>query len=151
MIDAREDRIRARAHAIWEGEGRPHGRDDEHWQQASREFGEGDGTSDPSARSLGSAAQSDLIPEDAGQGAERAGSLVDTGPAIGLAAGTAGTAAGLGNLSLGQEVGHGEDEGSGEPGGLSSIGSGSEAATGGGADNGSVVRKSRAPRRRAGS
>jgi hypothetical protein len=31
------ERIKARAHEIWEGEGRPHGRDREHWQQAEAE------------------------------------------------------------------------------------------------------------------
>ena len=32
-----EDRIRARAHQIWEEEGRPEGRDREHWERAERE------------------------------------------------------------------------------------------------------------------
>lgn len=34
-----EQRIRERAHAIWEAEGRPEGRDREHWQRACRELG----------------------------------------------------------------------------------------------------------------
>ena len=29
-----EDRIRAKAHELWEAEGRPHGRDSLHWEQA---------------------------------------------------------------------------------------------------------------------
>ncbi|WP_102959027.1 DUF2934 domain-containing protein [Mangrovicella endophytica] len=29
-----EDRIRRKAHELWEAEGRPHGRDQEHWDQA---------------------------------------------------------------------------------------------------------------------
>lgn len=33
----REARVRARAHQLWEQEGRPHGRDADHWAQASRE------------------------------------------------------------------------------------------------------------------
>jgi hypothetical protein len=33
----REDSIRQRAHRIWEDEGRPEGRDREHWDQAARE------------------------------------------------------------------------------------------------------------------
>ena len=39
-IDRREDeeRIRQRAHEIWEAEGRPEGKDKEHWKQAEREF-----------------------------------------------------------------------------------------------------------------
>jgi hypothetical protein len=34
----RENRIKRRAHEIWEREGRPHGRDAEHWRQAEREI-----------------------------------------------------------------------------------------------------------------
>lgn len=34
----REERIRKRAHQIWEREGKPHGRDPEHWQQATSEI-----------------------------------------------------------------------------------------------------------------
>lgn len=33
-----EERIRERAHRIWEEEGRPHGRDWEHWERARREI-----------------------------------------------------------------------------------------------------------------
>lgn len=33
-----EERIRRRAHEIWEREGRPHGRHDEHWAQAQSEL-----------------------------------------------------------------------------------------------------------------
>jgi hypothetical protein len=35
----REERIRLRAHAIWEDEGRPDGRDQTHWERAEREIG----------------------------------------------------------------------------------------------------------------
>jgi hypothetical protein len=39
-----QDRIRRRAHEIWQREGRPEGRHEEHWARASREVGaEGDG------------------------------------------------------------------------------------------------------------
>ena len=31
------EKVKARAHQIWEEEGRPHGRDREHWQQAEAE------------------------------------------------------------------------------------------------------------------
>jgi hypothetical protein len=38
-----EERVRRRAHEIWEQEGRPEGRAGEHWAQASREIeAEGD-------------------------------------------------------------------------------------------------------------
>jgi hypothetical protein len=32
------EKVKARAHEIWESEGRPHGRDREHWQQAEAEM-----------------------------------------------------------------------------------------------------------------
>jgi hypothetical protein len=41
---ADDDRIRKRAHQIWEAEGRPHGRDREHWEQATRELAAESGT-----------------------------------------------------------------------------------------------------------
>ncbi|WP_210530475.1 DUF2934 domain-containing protein [Rubellimicrobium arenae] len=40
MTDDRESRIRARAYAIWEQEGRPHGRHEDHWNQASQDVGD---------------------------------------------------------------------------------------------------------------
>jgi hypothetical protein len=37
-----DERIKARAYQLWEAEGRPDGRDREHWEQAAREIrGEG--------------------------------------------------------------------------------------------------------------
>jgi Protein of unknown function (DUF2934) len=38
MARDREARIRARAHEIWEKEGRPAGEEQRHWDQASREI-----------------------------------------------------------------------------------------------------------------
>ncbi|MCX7305062.1 MAG: DUF2934 domain-containing protein [Hyphomicrobiales bacterium] len=38
MTDDRQDRIRKRAHAIWETSGRPEGSDREHWEQATRDI-----------------------------------------------------------------------------------------------------------------
>ncbi len=35
MID--DEKIKLRAHEIWESEGRPHGRDREHWERAARD------------------------------------------------------------------------------------------------------------------
>ena len=35
--DDREKRVRDRAYEIWESEGRPAGRESEHWEQAERE------------------------------------------------------------------------------------------------------------------
>jgi hypothetical protein len=37
MSDDREARIRERAYHIWIEQGRPHGRDDEHWRQAEHD------------------------------------------------------------------------------------------------------------------
>ncbi len=38
MSDDKHHRIRQRAHAIWENQGRPHGQDREHWDRASKEI-----------------------------------------------------------------------------------------------------------------
>jgi DUF2934 family protein len=35
---SREQRIRERAYQIWESEGRPHGRQEEHWRRAEAEI-----------------------------------------------------------------------------------------------------------------
>jgi len=37
MDDTDDSAIRKRAHQIWEEEGRPHGKHDEHWQRAASE------------------------------------------------------------------------------------------------------------------
>ena len=39
LADARAEEIRSRAYDIWEREGRPEGRDHDHWRQAEREIG----------------------------------------------------------------------------------------------------------------
>ena len=62
MRDDRNERIRARAHAIWEGEGRPEGRDAEHWHQAAAEV---------DAEDRGGAAPEDIVA--ANEGAKAAG------------------------------------------------------------------------------
>jgi Protein of unknown function (DUF2934) len=38
MSDERVERIKQRAHELWEQEGRPEGRHSEHWEQATREI-----------------------------------------------------------------------------------------------------------------
>jgi hypothetical protein len=40
MGDDREHRIRERAYRLWESEGRPEGRHEHHWTQASQEVGD---------------------------------------------------------------------------------------------------------------
>jgi hypothetical protein len=44
MNDNREEEIRRRAHQIWEDEGRPEGKDAEHWERARREAGANEGS-----------------------------------------------------------------------------------------------------------
>ncbi len=43
MTDDREDRIRKRAYELWQQEGSPEGKPDDHWLQAEREIDHGDG------------------------------------------------------------------------------------------------------------
>jgi hypothetical protein len=43
VMDTREERIKRRAYEIWEREGRPTGREQEHWDQAVQEI-EGEGS-----------------------------------------------------------------------------------------------------------
>ena len=52
MREDREARIRKRAHTIWEEEGRPVGKEKEHWERAAAEV-------DAESASLDSAAQTD--------------------------------------------------------------------------------------------
>lgn len=42
-MDTDADSVRERAYLIWETEGRPDGRDLEHWLQAEREVAQGNG------------------------------------------------------------------------------------------------------------
>jgi hypothetical protein len=44
---AREQAIRERAYAIWEEEGRPDGRDLDHWRRAEQEIGSAGGAETP--------------------------------------------------------------------------------------------------------
>lgn len=41
-MDDKEERIRQRAYAIWESEGRPEGHDRRHWEKAEGELADGD-------------------------------------------------------------------------------------------------------------
>ncbi len=47
-----EDSVRQRAHEIWERQGRPEGRQEEHWAQARREIEAGSGPPPPAATEL---------------------------------------------------------------------------------------------------
>jgi hypothetical protein len=48
-----QERIRRRAHELWENEGRPHGRDADHWSQAEAEV-RGAGALEPTGKVAGS-------------------------------------------------------------------------------------------------
>ncbi len=53
MTNDQEDRVRQRAHEIWEREGHPQGRHDEHWRQALEEL-QGEGAQMDSLRGVSS-------------------------------------------------------------------------------------------------
>lgn len=52
MGDDREARIRARAHRLWEEEGRPEGRAEQHWREAARQTAAEDAGGSPPADPL---------------------------------------------------------------------------------------------------
>jgi hypothetical protein len=56
-----EDRIRRHAYAIWEAEGRPDGRHEEHWQRAVQEIA-AERTGGASARAEPEASQGGAVP-----------------------------------------------------------------------------------------
>lgn len=41
MTDDRDEKIRKRAHELWQQEGQPDGKPDDHWYQAEREIDQG--------------------------------------------------------------------------------------------------------------
>ncbi len=83
----KEDRIKARAHQIWEREGHAHGEHERHWDQATREIeeeGEDDEAMDADLSVLGDkdagiALQSDDAGVEPASGMTDAGSLKKTG------------------------------------------------------------------------
>lgn len=85
--DDRERRIRERAYRIWEEEGRPHGRQEEHWRQASREVGD------------------ELFDQQGETDTQERRGALDGGllPAGGLVAGGGPAGAGLGGLGMAGE------------------------------------------------
>jgi hypothetical protein len=48
MSDDRENQVRQRAHSLWEGEGRPEGRELHHWLSAERETADAATSAHPS-------------------------------------------------------------------------------------------------------
>ncbi|SKA36369.1 DUF2934 domain-containing protein [Consotaella salsifontis] len=71
MTPHNHDDISKRAYEIWEREGRPHGRDSEHWEQAARELGEEVASAAPSAQPA-SASDGASEPEPVKRGRGRA-------------------------------------------------------------------------------
>ena len=80
-------RIRERAHAIWESEGRPEGRDREHWDRAEREISD-EGSPGP----LENEAAAPTSRVGAASGLEPGGTTPGGGPGAG--AGSIGTGGG---------------------------------------------------------
>ncbi|MBS9720647.1 DUF2934 domain-containing protein [Tianweitania sp. BSSL-BM11] len=72
----REDKIKARAQAIWEQEGRPEGRSADHWERAEREIdsqaAEQGGNEETGAALASTAAQSDAVASHAQHNASSA-------------------------------------------------------------------------------
>ena len=48
MQEDRSKKVEERAHGIWESEGRPDGKHDEHWKRAEQELSEGEKQSETS-------------------------------------------------------------------------------------------------------
>lgn len=59
--DGLDDKIRARAHAIWEAQGHPEGLADLHWQQASEEILNADAPGQSLPNPLASGAAADAL------------------------------------------------------------------------------------------
>ena len=75
-MSEREDRIRARAHQLWLEEGRPEGREREHWQRAEEEVDQQEEPGENSAGAAGPHAKPSLTNEAATPGT---GMLPDPG------------------------------------------------------------------------
>lgn len=54
MADDKHEQIRRYAYMLWENEGRPSGKDAEHWEQAMREHDQGGPVTAPASKSNGS-------------------------------------------------------------------------------------------------
>jgi hypothetical protein len=58
-----EDKVRARAHEIWEQAGRPHGHELAHWRQAEAEIGAGGTPKTTSRRATASKGKEEAAPK----------------------------------------------------------------------------------------
>lgn len=75
-MPTREEKIRERAHQLWEQEGRPAGQEAQHWERASREIDAAEAASDglghprqpPEAQATGSASPQQTHPDTVSRG-----------------------------------------------------------------------------------
>ena len=71
MADDREERIRQRAYDLWQREGAPEGRDQDHWHEAvapiDAEMAEGNEVAPGTAAAAGLAGRGDDLDDRAGQ------------------------------------------------------------------------------------
>ena len=70
MTDDRQDRIRQRAHEIWEQAGRPEGAHQEHWEQATAEI---DGAAAKPKKAAAKPVKADAKPKAAKPAAAKSG------------------------------------------------------------------------------
>jgi hypothetical protein len=94
MEAEREDAIRRRAHQIWEQDGRPQGREAEHWERAKREIEEGrdqSGSSAGATNPVAAASTTGGIATELQSGGTMPGGGPGTGPgSIGTGGGSTG-------------------------------------------------------------
>lgn len=96
MTNHRDERIQTRAHEIWEREGHPHGRDSDHWDQATREIDAEDAQAASPKRRAANGAKAPAkprAPKAEGAAPKRRSTKADSGAATG------GTEAALGATS----------------------------------------------------
>lgn len=67
-MDDRSERIQRRAHEIWEREGQPHGRHEDHWRQAETEIDAETGAGTGAGTDTGTAADAGHAPTGSGAG-----------------------------------------------------------------------------------
>jgi len=104
MNSDREHKVRERAYQIWEREGRPEGREDEHWAQAEREIeSEGAAGSSSGDAATNVTAADDPTRPASGPGGAEGLSGVQSGPASGT--GGARPASGAGGIASGLQGG----------------------------------------------
>jgi Protein of unknown function (DUF2934) len=73
MDESKEERIRERAHKIWESKGRPHGDHEADWHQAAREIDEQDGEQTSAPQIAGKAGLAQATDEGPAAGAAEGG------------------------------------------------------------------------------